>query len=66
MLSGDEVKEVKKIIQDVLIEQYSALDDLTKGSLKSIAADMYSHGLILEITKDIVNFNEMIRDSSQA
>ena len=62
MLFGDEVKEVRKIIQDVLIEQYSALDDLTKGSLKSIAADMYSHGLISETTKDTPNFNEMMRE----
>ena len=64
MLSGNEVnyKEARKVIQDVLTEQYSALDGLLKASLKSIATDMYSHGLISEPTKDTANFNDMMRE----
>ena len=62
MLSGDEVEEVKKIIQDVLTKRYSALDGLLKASIKSFAVDMYSHGLICGPTKDVANFNDMIRE----
>ena len=38
------------------------MDDLLKASLKSFAADMYSHGLISEKTKDTANFNDMMRE----
>ena len=62
MLSGDKVEEVKKIIQDVLTKRYSALDGLLKASMKSFAVDMYSHGLISEPTKDVANFNDMMRE----
>ena len=62
MLSGDKVNEVRKIIQDILTKYYADLDDLLKASMKSIAADMYSHGLISEPTKDAANFNDMMRE----
>ena len=62
VLSGDKVKEVRKIIQDVLTEQYSALDGLLKASIKSFAIDMYSRGLISETTTDTANFNDMMRE----
>ena len=62
MLSGDEVNEVKKIIQDVLTKYHADLDVLLKASIKSIAVDMYSHGLISESTKDTANFNDIIRE----
>ena len=62
MLSGDKVKEVRKIIQDVLTKCYSALDGLLKASIKSFATDMYSHGLISGPTKDATNFNDMMRE----
>ena len=62
MLSGGEVEGVKKIIQDVLTKCYSALDGLLKASIKSFAADMYSHSLISEPTKDTANFNDMMRE----
>ena len=62
MLSGDKVKEVSKIIQDVLTEQYSALDCLLKASMKSIAVDMYSHGLISETTRDTASFNNIVTE----
>ena len=62
MLSGDKVKEVREIIQDVLTEQYSALDCLLKASMKSIAIDMYSHGLISETTRDAASFNDIVTE----
>ena len=62
MLSGDEVNEVKKIIQDVLTKSHADLDGLLKASIKSFAVDMYSHGLISEPTKDAANFNDMVRE----
>ena len=62
MLSGDEVNEVRKIIQDVLTKCYSALDGLLKASIKSFAVDMYSRGLISEPTKDVANFNDVMRE----
>ena len=66
MLSGDEVKEVKKIIQDVLTKSHADLDGLLKASIKSFAVDMYSHGLITESTKDAANFNDMMREFKSA
>ena len=62
MFTSDKVKEVRKIIQDVLTEQYSALDDLLKTALKSVAIEMYSHGLISETTKDTANFDDIMRE----
>ena len=62
MLSGDEVEEVKKIIQDVLTKSHADLDGLLKASIKSFAVDMYSHGLISEPAKDAANFNDMMRE----
>ena len=62
LLSGDEVNRIKKIIQDVLTMYYADLDALLKKSIKSIAVDMYSHGLISEPTKDAANFNDMMRE----
>ena len=62
LLSGDKVKEVRKIIQDVLTEQYSTLDHLLKTAMKSIAADMYSRGLISETTRDAANFNDIVTE----
>ena len=59
MLSG---VEVKKIIQDLPNEQYSTLNYLSKTSMKSIAVDMYSHGLISEKTKDTANFNDIMTE----
>ena len=62
MLSGDEVNEVRKIIQHVLIKYYPTLHHLLKTSIKSFAMDMYSHSLISEQTKDTANFNDMMRE----
>ena len=62
VLSGDKVKKVRKIIQDVLTEQYFALDGMLKASIKSFAVDIYSHGLISETTKDTANFSDMTRE----
>lgn len=61
-LTGDQIKEARKIIQEILTEQYSALDDLLKASLKQVAANMLAHGLISEQTKDTLNFSDMIRE----
>ena len=62
MLFGDKVKEVKKIIQDILEKKYSVLNNLLKPTLIPFAAEMYSHGLISKTTKDTANFNDMIRE----
>ena len=62
MLSGDEVEEVKKIIQDILTKYHAALDGSLKAPIKSIAADMYSHGLISESTRDAANFNDIVTE----
>ena len=62
IITGDNLKEIKRIIQDVLTEQYSALDDLLKATLKSVAKDMYSHGLISSTTKDTANFDDIMRE----
>ena len=62
MFTSDNVKEVRKIIQDVLTDQYSALDGLLKAALKSVAIEMYSHRLISETTKDTANFNDIMRE----
>ena len=62
IITGDILKEIKRIIQDVLSNQYSALDDLLKAALKSVAIEMYSRGLISETTKDTANFNDIMRE----
>ena len=64
MLSSNEVnyKEARKVIQDVLTEQYSALDGLLNASIKSFATDMYSRCLISETSKDVANFNDMMSE----
>ena len=62
MFTSDKVKEVRKIIDDVLTKQHSALDDLLKAALKSVAIEMYSYGLISETTKDTANFNDIMRE----
>ena len=62
MLSGNKLKEVRKIIQDVLRTHYSTLCILLSPSLKAIAIDMYSHGLISKTTKDTLNFNDLMRE----
>ena len=62
MLSGDKVKEVRKIIQDVLTKYNTALNGLLKTPIKSFAVDMYSHDLISKPTKDAANFNDIIRE----
>ena len=38
------------------------MKDLLKASLKSFAADMYSHGLICDITRDTANFEDVMRE----
>ena len=62
IITGDNLKGIKRIIQDVLTVQYSALDDLLKVALKSVARDMYSHGLISETTKDTPTFDDIMRE----
>ena len=66
MFTSDKVKEVRKIIDDVLTKQHSALDGLLKAALKSVAIEMYSHGLISETTKDTANFNDIMREFKSA
>ena len=62
MLSADEVDKIKKILQDVLTKRHAALDGLLKASIKSIATDMYSHGLISVPTRDAAKFEDMMRE----
>ena len=62
VLSADEVKEVRKIVQDVLIQYCTALDGLLKASIQSFATVMYSQGLISGRTKHAANFNDIMAE----
>ena len=59
VLTGDEVKE---IIQDTLTEQYSALDDLLKPTLKSVAANMFASHLLTKETRDKLIYSDIMSE----
>ena len=62
LLISDVAKKFKRIIADVLQQAFFHLNGLLKASLKLFAADMYSHGLISEATKDTANFHDIMRE----
>ena len=61
-LTCDEVKEVRKIIQDILTEQYSVLDDLLKPSLKSVAANMFASHLLTKETREKLLYSDIMSE----
>ena len=61
-LTGDKVKEVRKITQDVFTNLHSDLEDFLKPLLKSVAANMFACHLITrnkqiysDMTTEIIN-----------
>ena len=62
LFPSDKVKGVKKIVLNVLKENYPALTKLLKVSLESFATEMYSCGLISETIKSGANFNDMMSE----
>ena len=61
-LTGDAVKKVRKIIQDIFRENYPDLEDLLKPSLKSVAANMFACHLITNETRDKQSYNDMMTE----
>ena len=62
MFVGEKVKRVRRILQNVLKENYPALRKLLKVSLESFATEMHCHDLISETTKNAANFNDMMSE----
>ena len=62
MFSSDNLKEIKRIIQDVLTQWHSRLSKVLKNSLEKIATEMYSCGLISETVNETPNFKDIMTD----
>ena len=61
-LSDDDIKKVRKIIQDVLTQSYSDLSTLFSASLQKIATDMFSQCIISESTKAAPTFSNVMTE----
>ena len=62
IITGDNLKQIKKIIQDVLTRWYSDLSEVLRTSLEKIATDMYSHGLITKTVNDAPTFKDIMNE----
>ena len=62
IITGDKLKEIKRIIQDVLTQWYSDLSKVLGNSLENIATDMYSHGLISGAVYKTPTFKEIMTE----
>lgn len=60
--TGYRLEEIKGIIKNVLTRWYSLLSKVLTKSLKKIAADMYSHGLITESVNETPEFQEIMSE----
>ena len=60
--TGDRLEDIKGIIKNVLTRWYSLLSKVLMKSLKKIAADMYSHGLISESVNETPEFKEIMSE----
>ena len=60
--SFNKLKQIKKIIQDVLTQRYSYLSKVLKRSLEKIATDMYSHDLITETVYETPTFKDIMAE----
>ena len=60
--TGDKVKKVRKIIQDILRENDPDLEDLLKPSLKFVAANMFAYRLITKETRDKLIYSDMMTE----
>ena len=60
--SFNELKQIKKIIQDVLTQWHSDLSEVLRASLEKIATDMYSRGLITETVYETPTFKEIMNE----
>ena len=60
--TGDKVKKVRKIIQDILRENNPDLEDLLKPSLKFVAANMFAYCLITKETRDKLIYSDMMTE----
>ena len=58
----NKLKQIKKIIQDVLTQWYSDLSKVLKRSLEKIATDMYSHDLITKTVNDAPTFKDIMNE----
>ena len=62
IITGDNLKQIKKIIQDVLTRWYSDLSEVLRTSLEKIATDMYSHGLVTKTVNDAPTFKDIMNE----
>ena len=62
IITGDNLKEIKRIIQDVLTQWCSALSKVLRTSLEKIATDMHSHGLITETVYETPTFKDIMAE----
>ena len=62
IITGDNLKEIKRIIQDVLTRWCSTLSKVLRTSLEKIATDMHSHGLITETVYETPTFKDIMAE----
>ena len=62
ILSNDDVKKVRKIIESVLTQWHSKLSKLFNASLQQIATDMYSCGIISQNVRAAPVFMDMMAE----
>ena len=62
IITDDNLKEIKRIIQDVLTQWNSALSKVLRTSLEKIATAMYSHGLITETVNETPTFKDIMTE----
>ena len=62
IITGDNLKEIKRIIQDVLTQWYSDLSEVLRTSLQEIATNMYSHGLVTKTVNDAPTFKDIMNE----
>ena len=62
IITGDSLKGIKRIIQDVLTQWYSDLSEVLRTSLQEIATNMYSHGLITKTVNDAPTFKDIMNE----
>ena len=62
IITGDNLKQIKRIIQDVLTRWCSTLSEVLRTSLEKIATDMYSHGLVTKTVNDAPTFKDIMNE----
>ena len=62
IITSDNLKGIKGIIQDALTQWHSDLSKVLKKSLEKIATDLYSHGLISEAVNESPTFKDIMTE----